>query len=251
MINFFRRIRQNLLNENKFSKYLLYAIGEIILVVIGILIALQVNTWKEDKSIAKSEKKYMQNLKEDLQMDIQVFDSYFKKNQEIYQIIDSTIAYLSREDFKETSDKSAYSARMVSARWNRIQPVERTYEQMKSSGQLKIISSQIVSDMISDYYNSLYELETYNEAILRWLEGYLKLMGQVFDGKVLFEIFKTKSPVPTQNNVLITEDTKIINELITSAQYVYGGIKLSEKIVKQNRSKAEKLILEIERSYGE
>ena len=136
------------------------------------------------------------------------------------------------EDFKETSDKSAYSARMVSARWNRIQPVERTYEQMKSSGQLKIISSQIVSDMISDYYNSLYELETYNEAILRWLEGYLKLMGQVFDGKVLFEIFKTKTPVPTKNNVLITEDTKIINELITSAQYVYGGIKLSEKIVK-------------------
>ncbi|WP_273277430.1 DUF6090 family protein [Maribacter polysiphoniae] len=47
MIKFFRRIRQQVLTENKFSKYLLYAIGEIVLVVIGILIALQINNWNE------------------------------------------------------------------------------------------------------------------------------------------------------------------------------------------------------------
>ena len=49
MIKFFRKIRQNLLSENKFSKYLIYAIGEIILVVIGILIALQINNWNESE----------------------------------------------------------------------------------------------------------------------------------------------------------------------------------------------------------
>ncbi|GAB1308538.1 hypothetical protein KH5_12210 [Urechidicola sp. KH5] len=49
MIKFFRKIRQKLLSENKFSKYLLYAIGEIILVVIGILIALQINNLNEQK----------------------------------------------------------------------------------------------------------------------------------------------------------------------------------------------------------
>ena len=47
MLRFFRQIRQRLLTENKFSKYLLYAVGEILLVVIGILIALQVNNWNE------------------------------------------------------------------------------------------------------------------------------------------------------------------------------------------------------------
>jgi hypothetical protein len=46
VVKFFRRIRQKLVAENKFSRYLIYAIGEIILVVIGILIALQVNNWK-------------------------------------------------------------------------------------------------------------------------------------------------------------------------------------------------------------
>ena len=49
MIKFFRHIRKNLLMENKNSKYFKYEIGEIILVVIGILIALQINTWNENK----------------------------------------------------------------------------------------------------------------------------------------------------------------------------------------------------------
>ena len=49
MIKFFRKIRQKLLTENKFSKYLLYAFGEIILVIIGILIALSINNWNEEK----------------------------------------------------------------------------------------------------------------------------------------------------------------------------------------------------------
>ncbi|MGB5203859.1 MAG: DUF6090 family protein, partial [Eudoraea sp.] len=49
MIKFFRRIRQSLLTENKIGQYLKYAIGEILLVVIGILIALQINNWNEVK----------------------------------------------------------------------------------------------------------------------------------------------------------------------------------------------------------
>ena len=49
MIKFLRRIRQKLLSENKISKYVLYAIGEIFLVVIGILIALQINNWNETR----------------------------------------------------------------------------------------------------------------------------------------------------------------------------------------------------------
>lgn len=49
MIKFFRKIRKNMIKENRTSKYLVYAIGEIVLVVIGILIALQVNNWNEER----------------------------------------------------------------------------------------------------------------------------------------------------------------------------------------------------------
>ena len=62
MIKFFRKIRQQLLTENKFNKYILYAIGEIILVVIGILIALQINNWNEDRKAAIFEKKLLADI---------------------------------------------------------------------------------------------------------------------------------------------------------------------------------------------
>ncbi|RAJ11763.1 DUF6090 family protein [Olleya aquimaris] len=66
MIKFFRRIRQKLLSENKFSKYLIYAIGEILLVVIGILIALQINNWNETRKTEIVEIEIYKEIKVDL-----------------------------------------------------------------------------------------------------------------------------------------------------------------------------------------
>ncbi|WP_406683401.1 DUF6090 family protein [Seonamhaeicola sp. MEBiC1930] len=69
MIKFFRKIRQKLLSENKFSKYLIYAIGEIILVVIGILIALQINNWNEENKSKKLEIVLLENILKDFELD--------------------------------------------------------------------------------------------------------------------------------------------------------------------------------------
>ena len=70
MIKFFRKIRQGLLSENKFTKYLMYAIGEIVLVVIGILIALQVNTWNQHRISHNLELKLLKDLHNDLETDL-------------------------------------------------------------------------------------------------------------------------------------------------------------------------------------
>ncbi|MBT8395273.1 MAG: hypothetical protein KJN66_10545 [Bacteroidia bacterium] len=63
MIKFFRKIRQNLISENKFSKYLIYAIGEIALVMIGILLALQVSNWNKQHNDRKEEKQILIQLR--------------------------------------------------------------------------------------------------------------------------------------------------------------------------------------------
>lgn len=62
MIKFFRKIRYDLMNKNKTGKYFKYAIGEIVLVVIGILIVLQINTWNK---LNKKEKKLLISLNQD------------------------------------------------------------------------------------------------------------------------------------------------------------------------------------------
>jgi|AntRauTorckE6833_2_1112554.scaffolds.fasta_scaffold03766_7 hypothetical protein len=66
MLKFFRTIRKNLIEQDTVRKYLLYAIGEILLVVIGILIALQVNTWNENRKIANEEQAILTRLLDDL-----------------------------------------------------------------------------------------------------------------------------------------------------------------------------------------
>ncbi len=70
MLTFFRRIRKGLLDGNRTSKYLLYAIGEIALVVIGILIALQINNWNEWRKDRISEDKILMEIKESLVVNI-------------------------------------------------------------------------------------------------------------------------------------------------------------------------------------
>lgn len=71
MIKFFRKIRQKLLSENRFNKYFLYAIGEIILVVIGILIALQINNWNEIRKSNQFETKILKEIRASIQLDLE------------------------------------------------------------------------------------------------------------------------------------------------------------------------------------
>lgn len=78
MIKFFRRIRKNLLNEGKTSKYFKYAIGEIFLVVIGILIALQINNWNEYRKSQNQELNLVKQLLEDAEADAVFFESRIK-----------------------------------------------------------------------------------------------------------------------------------------------------------------------------
>ena len=71
MFKFFRSIRQGFVNEGKTSKYFRYALGEIILVVVGILIALQINNWNETKKTQRQEIKILQQLQIDLKYNLE------------------------------------------------------------------------------------------------------------------------------------------------------------------------------------
>ncbi len=105
MLRFFRQIRQRLLTDNKFSKYLLYALGEILLVVIGILIALQVNNWNEKRKEESEMVKNLTEFKSELESNISkihgILRFYNNRDSLIRQHLCKTI---SREDIKSTND---------------------------------------------------------------------------------------------------------------------------------------------------
>ena len=69
MLRFFRQIRKKLMEQNKIRTYLLYAVGEILLVVIGILIALQINNWNEQRKEKQQEEIYLESLHQEMIQD--------------------------------------------------------------------------------------------------------------------------------------------------------------------------------------
>ena len=87
MIGFFRRIRKKLADDNQFVKYSRYAIGEIILVMVGILLALQVNNWNENRKNKNTEKAYISRLTIELKGDIQYYkevrNQFLRKEEEL------------------------------------------------------------------------------------------------------------------------------------------------------------------------
>ncbi|CAN0605597.1 unnamed protein product, partial [Ectocarpus sp. 12 AP-2014] len=104
MIKFFRKIRQNLLSESKFSKYLIYAIGEIILVVIGILIALQINNWNEKQKEEKSELLILKTLQKDFIENKKMYSDIVDKQQFVIDNCKSLIKCFENKDVEYKRD---------------------------------------------------------------------------------------------------------------------------------------------------
>jgi hypothetical protein len=249
VIKFFRQIRQNLVIENKTSKYFKYAIGEIILVVIGILIALQINNWNEEQNDKKIELGYMQNIVEDLNDDIEIYKNFENSNHIIYSLIDSIVPNIKSTDRTSKISDISYWVRKVTMQWNIIHPVERTFEEMKSSGHLRLIKHKDIANAISNYYNSLSEFNGYNEAGMLWAADYVEAIGKIFDGELLLKIMRENKKQKTSKTDMLTEDPIIINELINSLQYFNGALLLGEAVSLKKRKKATELIKIISATY--
>lgn len=150
MIKFFRKIRHNLVMENKTGKYFKYAIGEIILVVIGILIALQINNWNDKRLEANKEQIILKNLRSDFNANITEFNriynstaSSYKASLRLLEIIkdDSSLNPVEIEKLLDTIINTFYSLDLNSA----------SIDEIKNSGSLNIIKDPELRKQLSDW----------------------------------------------------------------------------------------------------
>jgi hypothetical protein len=147
MIKFFRKIRQGLLKENKFSKYLLYAIGEIILVVIGILIALQLNNLNDQKKINMQEKKLLAELVNNLDENIGVIENFITTQNATVHFADSILNHFKNNT---ATDSLAKIFKPIILNYN-ISLSFSTFETIKTIGFDLIKNDQIRRDIIELY----------------------------------------------------------------------------------------------------
>ncbi len=148
MIKFFRKIRQQMLAENKMSKYLLYAIGEIVLVVIGILIALQINNWNDSKSANKIEQLSLNELKNNLKSDISDLENNIKKDSLV--IISFEVIINNVTKTKVYHDSLAKHFGKLGDYSNFLN-TSSAYESLKSTGLNKITNDSLRFKVINYY----------------------------------------------------------------------------------------------------
>tara|TARA_R110002073_G_scaffold108336_3_gene243421 strand:+ start:88595 stop:89773 length:1179 start_codon:yes stop_codon:yes gene_type:complete len=153
MIKFFRHIRKAMIKENKASKYILYAIGEIVLVVIGILIALQLNTLKENKQNKKIERDYLNGIVTNLEQDILELSSLLKRDTITFKAYTNILM-----PFKDPTIK-VYTPQFIGITIAQSQFTHQfdgnsiVFEDMKSSGKINNIESDELRFALLEYYN--------------------------------------------------------------------------------------------------
>jgi len=161
MIKFFRKIRQKLLTENKFSKYLIYAIGEIILVVIGILIALQINNSNNKRIETEREFKYLKNIRLDLKKDLEnlEYNIDFRRKKSL-----GTEKLISQINGQPIQDLNETTYNVVNTLYQeRFQPSNVTYNDLVSSGNMNLISNDSIKIHLFElsllYQQNLFNIE--------------------------------------------------------------------------------------------
>jgi len=153
MIKFFRKIRQKLLTENKFRNYLLYALGEIILVVLGILIALQINNWSEVRKNENIEYQYLNRLKTEFESTlIESNETYsyskeYKRLSELLLKVISTDTVVNLTELVFAIETTHYGTPPTVN--------QKVWQDITNSGNSGILKNADLRFLISDYYQIL------------------------------------------------------------------------------------------------
>ncbi|SRX72820.1 DUF6090 family protein [Aequorivita antarctica] len=162
MIKFFRKIRQKTLTENKFGKYLTYAIGEIILVVIGILIALSINNWNEDRQATNLANENYLNLLTSLEQDSITVQKTIERNmiglRALRKIIplkkNAELLELTEENLNKYLMQFSYAARSFI-------PKSGVYNLLTSNNGFDLIKSDKIKSLLINLYDYQYKAYEY------------------------------------------------------------------------------------------
>tara|TARA_B110000116_G_scaffold44532_1_gene36878 strand:- start:64 stop:768 length:705 start_codon:yes stop_codon:yes gene_type:complete len=222
MIKFFRKIRQNLLMENKTGTYFKYAIGEIVLVVIGILIALSINNWNETNKNEREQIVFLNNLKNDLKNDLIQLDQILKfQKEKLSKVNELKDQLLSIKDFEKieqllvnlTLDNDTYF------------PNTGSYTTTVSSGKIASLNPSSLRIAITNLYERYYNRLIYNG------EFYDKKLNEVSSSQGKF--FNTLTLKLNSKDVI--EDSGFVNLItmwfVENSIYVKKGEETKSEIL--------------------
>jgi hypothetical protein len=213
MIPFFRRIRKKMADDNKPLKYMRYAIGEIVLVVIGILIALQINTWNEQRKAQKKACFYLIDLQESLQ----------STKLELNRVIDkSHLSYLA----SDTLDRILFHKSQIpyfsmdtiidgSLGYTIYSPNSGIINEIMNSGGLELFDNKFIRNAVASWDSRLNNITKYEVDVRQTFLDYANLIMKYTD---ISNAERGKSTIIESTRDDFFNDHKILNLNITKMQ---------------------------------
>ena len=225
MIKFFRKIRQNLLAQNRVNKYLIYALGEIILVVIGILIALQINNWNENRKesdkeqvILKRLQKEFESNKEQLYQKIEIRNRVIKNSQDL-------LYYFDHPQLATLDSITIKLSKLITP--TSFDPIQND---LVSSGNVEILKNEKLKQLLINWSTDVIQLQEVEQMFYKYSENqfipYLDEIGIQRD--VAFEFWNavpinlleskaSKNPIPEKSKLVkISKDKLLIDATLES-----------------------------------
>ena len=191
MINFLRKFRQQLLKENRIGKYLTYAIGEIILVMIGILLALQVNNWNERRKAVDQEITILKNIKQDINLDTLDLTFNYEYHKKFYKAERALLELLISDEINKINmDSINYNDALGTTLWTVLH--KSTFTNLQNND-VNLLKNNDIRKEISRFY------DFYHEAIEK--------MANQFEE---FNLYKSKLPYFKKYFKVIPESYKLL-----------------------------------------
>ncbi|MEM1337144.1 MAG: hypothetical protein AAF634_11740 [Bacteroidota bacterium] len=232
MLSILRKLRLKLLSKRKFSKYLLYAVGEIILVVVGILIALQINTWNEGYTTKEKELKYLLLIKQEMlsnlqsiNMEREILDDYFKGLEQILE------AYAHPDPNITNKELSGMLAPILSNDMD-INFKSGTLNEIIANGNLKDITNDSIRNILASIDGNLERLRAQETRVNDYIakgnsilekKGSIKQLVSDFGVSAEYGIPKNTKEV---SNLFLLKDQEFENIMVLA---VLTGVSLDEE----------------------
>lgn len=251
MIGFFRRIRRKLAHDNQFFKYSRYAVGEIVLVMVGILLALQVNNWNISRVEKTTEIKYLKNIKIDLKKDIANIDYNLKFRRLKLNATEKVIENINGLPIESLTE---LTKNVMSTLYSeRFQPSNITYNDLVNSGSLKLISNDSIKLLLMElsllYQTNEFYIEHESSGYKEYLSKPIYKFADIDRMKPVFLGTKTieTENIREEDFMLLFESMEFKNGCVGSIWVSEGFIWLYQKI--ETKSKKIIELIDIELKY--
>ena len=234
MIKFFRKIRQRLLTENKFSKYLIYAVGEIILVVIGILIALYINNKNEERKFDLEVIEQLKLLSDEIEADIEGYEfkidylpnyiDYFKK--------------VSKGDYKDL-DLNEFPSMLISSEYD-LYYLSNNFKILTENGGVNRIKNKKLIRLLGFYCNIA-------RTELSLILNHLSSSSNDYIAKDVWSVmeFDKNNELVQENTIKVIEEgilVNIINVRLRGNKYILEELIRVNKLAKTTKMELDNYI---------